>query len=147
MLAELKQCFLEAYDDNNDGKIDIREVKTKNTFAFCLGYICTCCKKKLYQLLDTAAITFIHQRRVRAKKSSPHHSFTESEAAFFTTWDIAKSFFMHFLLFSLFLCILAAILAILLVNVFLVSLKKMSLRGEGKSYLQVCLSNIWLGCN
>ena len=46
MLAELKQCFLEAYDDNNDGKIDIREVKTKNTFAFCLGYICTCCKKK-----------------------------------------------------------------------------------------------------
>ena len=45
MLAELKQCFLEAYDDNNDGKIDIREVKTKNTFAFCLGYICTCCKK------------------------------------------------------------------------------------------------------
>ena len=147
MLAELKQCFLEAYDDNNDGKIDIREVKTKNTFAFCLGYICTCCKKKLYRLLDTAAITFIHQRRVRAKKS-PHHSFTESEAAFFTTWDIAKSFFMHFLLFSLFLCILAAILAILLVNVFLVYLKKMSLRGgEGKSYLQVCLSNIWLGCN
>ena len=26
MLAELKQCFLEAYDDNKDGKIDIREV-------------------------------------------------------------------------------------------------------------------------
>ena len=27
MLAELKQCFLEAYDDNRDGKIDIREVR------------------------------------------------------------------------------------------------------------------------
>lgn len=27
MLAELKQCFMEAYDDNQDGKIDIREVK------------------------------------------------------------------------------------------------------------------------
>jgi len=26
MLAELKQCFMEAYDDNQDGKIDIREV-------------------------------------------------------------------------------------------------------------------------
>ena len=26
MLAELKECFLEAYDDNQDGKIDIREV-------------------------------------------------------------------------------------------------------------------------
>jgi Ca2+-binding EF-hand superfamily protein len=26
MLAELKQCFMEAYDDNRDGKIDIREV-------------------------------------------------------------------------------------------------------------------------
>ena len=25
-LEELKKCFLEAYDDNNDGKIDIREV-------------------------------------------------------------------------------------------------------------------------
>lgn len=29
MLAELKQCFMEAYDDNQDGKIDIREVKKK----------------------------------------------------------------------------------------------------------------------
>ena len=27
MLAELKECFLEAYDDNQDGKIDIREVR------------------------------------------------------------------------------------------------------------------------
>ena len=26
MLAELKQCFMEAYDDNQDGKIEIREV-------------------------------------------------------------------------------------------------------------------------
>ena len=26
MMTELKQCFLEAYDDNNDGKIEIREV-------------------------------------------------------------------------------------------------------------------------
>ncbi|BET02355.1 efhand [Nesidiocoris tenuis] len=26
MLEELKACFLEAYDDNNDGKIDIREL-------------------------------------------------------------------------------------------------------------------------
>ena len=25
-LTELKACFLEAYDDNKDGKIDIREV-------------------------------------------------------------------------------------------------------------------------
>ena len=146
MLAELKQCFLEAYDDNNDGKIDIREVKAKNTFAFCLGCICTCCKKTL-SAFGYSSYYIYTSKKSKGKKSSPHHSFTESEAAFFTTWDIAKSFFMHFLLFSLFLCILAAILAILLVNVFLVSLKKMSLRGEGKSYLQVCLSNIWLGCN
>ena len=27
MLEELKQCFMEAYDDNQDGKIEIREVK------------------------------------------------------------------------------------------------------------------------
>ena len=26
MLQELKSCFMEAYDDNQDGKIDIREV-------------------------------------------------------------------------------------------------------------------------
>ena len=25
-LGELKACFMEAYDDNKDGKIDIREV-------------------------------------------------------------------------------------------------------------------------
>jgi Ca2+-binding EF-hand superfamily protein len=27
MLVELKECFLEAYDDNQDGRIDIREVR------------------------------------------------------------------------------------------------------------------------
>merc|ERR1719295_1144964 len=27
MLSELKTCFLEAYDDNKDGKIDIREIQ------------------------------------------------------------------------------------------------------------------------
>ena len=26
MLAELKECFMEAYDDNQDGRIEIREV-------------------------------------------------------------------------------------------------------------------------
>ncbi|XP_037941522.1 calbindin-32-like [Teleopsis dalmanni] len=32
MLGELKSCFMEAYDDNQDGKIDIREVSIeKNT--------------------------------------------------------------------------------------------------------------------
>ena len=39
MLAELKQCFMEAYDDNQDGKIDIREV----TFQFNLFFL----KKKV----------------------------------------------------------------------------------------------------
>jgi Ca2+-binding EF-hand superfamily protein len=29
MLVELKQCFMEAYDDNQDGKIDIREVSVQ----------------------------------------------------------------------------------------------------------------------
>ena len=32
MLAELKECFLEAYDDNQDGKIDIREVRRDDTY-------------------------------------------------------------------------------------------------------------------
>ena len=29
MFAELKECFMEAYDDNRDGKIEIREVCIK----------------------------------------------------------------------------------------------------------------------
>ena len=33
MLAELKECFLEAYDDNQDGKIDIREVYTNTLIS------------------------------------------------------------------------------------------------------------------
>ena len=38
MMTELKQCFLEAYDDNKDGKIEIREVKYfKLSFSF---YLC-----------------------------------------------------------------------------------------------------------
>ena len=35
MLAELKECFLEAYDDNQDGKIDIREVSQSD--EMCRG--------------------------------------------------------------------------------------------------------------
>ena len=37
MLVELKACFMEAYDDNQDGKIDIREVSVKRTM--CCGSI------------------------------------------------------------------------------------------------------------
>lgn len=33
-LVELKSCFMEAYDDNQDGKIDIREVKKIKFFFF-----------------------------------------------------------------------------------------------------------------
>lgn len=33
MLVELKACFMEAYDDNQDGKIDIREVCYKLSFT------------------------------------------------------------------------------------------------------------------
>ncbi len=29
MFQELKECFMEAYDDNKDGKIEIREVRIK----------------------------------------------------------------------------------------------------------------------
>ena len=32
MMTELKQCFLEAYDDNKDGKIEIREVRCTQYF-------------------------------------------------------------------------------------------------------------------
>lgn len=32
MLVELKACFMEAYDDNQDGKIDIREVCTSYSY-------------------------------------------------------------------------------------------------------------------
>lgn len=32
MLGELKECFLEAYDDNQDGKIEIREVRQMIAF-------------------------------------------------------------------------------------------------------------------
>lgn len=40
MLAELKQCFMEAYDDNQDGKIDIREVKFHAwLFWYCSKYL------------------------------------------------------------------------------------------------------------
>ena len=39
MMTELKQCFLEAYDDNKDGKIEIREVKKYYNFFFLAFYI------------------------------------------------------------------------------------------------------------
>ena len=47
MLAELKQCFLEAYDDNRDGKIDIREVwKRQNAIFLCEDTFAPVAKKK-----------------------------------------------------------------------------------------------------
>ena len=36
MLVELKECFMEAYDDNQDGRIEIREVRN-NSADFTLG--------------------------------------------------------------------------------------------------------------
>ena len=40
MMTELKECFLEAYDDNKDGKIEIREVVFLFFFTvfFCRPY-------------------------------------------------------------------------------------------------------------
>ena len=38
MLSELKTCFLEAYDDNKDGKIDIREVSHFGYHEAMAGY-------------------------------------------------------------------------------------------------------------
>ena len=46
MLAELKQCFLEAYDDNKDGKIDIREVSHHYSY-----FLLTIKKLPLYSCL------------------------------------------------------------------------------------------------
>lgn len=41
MLAELKACFMEAYDDNQDGKIDIREVSfSGNSFLSEPSQLC-----------------------------------------------------------------------------------------------------------
>ena len=42
-LAELKDCFLEAYDDNKDGKIDIREVRHKVVNRNTNGQKCSAC--------------------------------------------------------------------------------------------------------
>lgn len=36
MLAEIKECFMEAYDDNKDGKIDIREASFSCLFSSIL---------------------------------------------------------------------------------------------------------------
>ena len=41
MLGELKQCFLEAYDDNQDGKIEIREVSYKYSKHSLPGHMIT----------------------------------------------------------------------------------------------------------
>ena len=39
MMTELRECFLEAYDDNKDGKIEIREVKA--FFSYLLFIVLT----------------------------------------------------------------------------------------------------------
>lgn len=70
MLAELKQCFMEAYDDNQDGKIDIREVNKAddlyqliNWFNLqCLLLPCTVymmtCSSSLFDSLDLLFLSF-----------------------------------------------------------------------------------------
>ena len=42
MFAELKECFMEAYDDNKDGKIEIREVSAAfhNKLLFLRKKLC-----------------------------------------------------------------------------------------------------------
>ena len=94
MLAELKQCFLEAYDDNNDGKIDIREVKTKNTFAFCLGYICTCCKKTLSAFGYSSYYIYTSKKSKGKKKPTP--LFYRIRSSLFHNLGYCKKFFHAF---------------------------------------------------
>lgn len=40
MFAELKECFMEAYDDNRDGKIEIREVSVTHLTVFWNPSVC-----------------------------------------------------------------------------------------------------------
>ena len=51
MMSELKECFLEAYDDNKDGKIEIREVH-RFFFFFCLLYFIIGLTTLMLHLID-----------------------------------------------------------------------------------------------
>ena len=68
MLGELKQCFLEAYDDNQDGKIEIREVSHKYSKHFFPGHMITghprfqTLKVKLYEPLFSKMFNHIFNK-------------------------------------------------------------------------------------
>lgn len=67
MLLELRQCFMEAYDDNQDGKIDIREVilicVDINVFVGRFGKIINRFRTCVF---CTACSTFAHGRELSA---------------------------------------------------------------------------------
>lgn len=57
-LLKLKSCFMEAYDDNQDGKIDIREVCTVVHMFFCIYIWC-----KLLYVFFLFPFYFIFQKK------------------------------------------------------------------------------------
>lgn len=62
MLVELKACFMEAYDDNQDGKIDIREVRNYILFSHRIYMWINSFKGPDSSLTTSASDNSIHKR-------------------------------------------------------------------------------------
>ena len=105
MLAELKQCFLEAYDDNRDGKIDIREVwKRQNAIFLCVRIHLHLLQKKTLSAFGYSSY-YIYTSKEGAKKVQLLSYFYYCKVGGNPkAWDIAKkSFPCIFYFFPLFL--------------------------------------------
>ena len=97
MLAELKQCFLEAYDDNNDGKIDIREVKTITNIFFCylFGIHLHLLQKKTLSAFGYSSYYIYTSKKSKGKKK-PTPLFYRIRSSLFHNLGYCKKFFHAF---------------------------------------------------
>lgn len=84
MLEELKSCFMEAYDDNQDGKIDIREVCASLSACRCqlttvlnlaTHVVCAICPPLSLPIYSSAVCRSWHSNR-----GSPSNCFLNDAA-------------------------------------------------------------------
>ena len=96
MLAELKQCFLEAYDDNRDGKIDIREVwKRQNAIFLCVGIHLHLLQKKTLSAFGYSSYYIYTSKKSKGKKK-PTPLFYRIRSSLFHNLGYCKKFFHAF---------------------------------------------------
>lgn len=89
MLVELKACFMEAYDDNQDGKIDIREVSIHKHNIIKSGWHWTVWFNGLWVVVGLVTTLPVNRKKIEFWQADVTH-FGREMKIFFARWPFLR---------------------------------------------------------